>query len=215
MKTKHPFVYSFREPRCGGTHVIESLKNIYADTYLGKKQLEYLDRHELDMLKTIKPEDNAIVIRCDRKNLVDHFFSTYFLRYLDGFTNVRFHENFSIPKLLHGLNARVIIPEYEVDSYIRGRLRIHVDFVKYTKNLQVQTIYYEDWHKPFDIPSLGLYNIELSKTFQYTKKLPDYKRTVFLNYDEVVTWIKKYKNDYLKKYNLAELFKHWTSNPSR
>lgn len=211
-----PLVYSVREPRCGGTHAIETIKTLYDKLHRGKKHLEYVDTHNMDAIRGIKPDQNIQIIRCDRRNLVEHFFSHIFLRYTVDFTNVRFYETLeSHPTLVKALDKRVTITETEVQDYVGSRLRTHLRFLRNTENLNPITIYYEDWHKKFDIPSLGLYDIDLCNGMQYTKKLPDYKRTVFVNYDEVVHWIEKYKNDYTKIHNVEKLFEHWECNPSR
>jgi hypothetical protein len=39
---------------------------------------------------------------------------------------------------------------------------------------------------PIDIPELNLYNLKIE---DYTEKLPDYKKQVFTNYDEVESWV--------------------------
>jgi len=212
-----PFIYSVREPRCGGTHVIEFIKTLYQRGT--GRTLEYHDTHDMNHIrnlnKEIKPDQNVHIIRCDRRNLVEHFFSSKFIEVTHNFTNIRFNESMNDhPSLISGLEQKIVINEEEVKSYLGSRMKTHLNFLKNTKNLNSTTIYYEDWHKKFDLPSLGLYDIALLNGMQYTKKLPDYKRTVFVNYDEAANWIETYKNDYIKIYNAEKFFEHWTSHPS-
>ena len=212
-----PFIYSVREPRCGGTHVIEFIKTLYQrDT---GRTLDFFDTHDMNYIrnlnKEIKHNQNIHIIRCDRRNLVEHFFSLRFIEVTTNFTNVRFYETMDDhPSLIAGLEKKIVINEEEVRNYIGHRVKTHLRFLKYTEKLNSTTIYYEDWDKKFDLPSLGLYDIALLNGMQYTKKLPDYQRTVFVNYDEAASWIETYKNDYTKEHNPEKFFKHWTSHPS-
>jgi hypothetical protein len=217
--TETPFVYSVREPRCGGTHLIESIKTLYYNLHQGKKKLDYIDTHVMDYIrglnKEIKPDQNIHIIRCDRRNLIEHFFSMIFIEITNGFTNVRFYETMADhPSLIEGLEKKIVINEEKVKDYVSHRLRTHLNFLRHTENLNSTTIYYEDWDKKFDLPSLGLYDIDLCNGMQYTKKLPDYKRAVFVNYDEAASWIEKHKNDYIKIHNAEKFFEHWTSHSS-
>jgi hypothetical protein len=165
--------------------------------------------------KEIKLDQNIHILRCDRRNLVEHFFSLKFIDLVNDFTNIRFYETIEDhPSLKYGLEQKVIISEQSVQEYVANRLKIHMAFLKNTKGMNTTTVYYEDWDKKFDLPSLGLYDIALLSSTQYTKKLPDYKRTVFVNYDEAANWIETYKNDYIKIYNAEKFFEHWTSHPS-
>lgn len=207
-------VYFVREPRCGGTHFVTKIIALYGNAHRGRK-IPYVDTHDMNIVKSLTKDQNNIIIRCDRRNLVEHFCSLKFLEYTHNFTNIRFYETIDDhPSLQFGLEQKIIVTERNVQDYIGARLKIHTRFLKDTENLNSTTIYYEDWYKKFDLPDLGLYNIDLCNGMQYTKKLPDYKRTVFVNYDEVVHWIEKYKNDYTKKYNVEKLFEHWECNPS-
>lgn len=207
-------IYFIREPRCGGTHFVATILDLCKNKHR-KKQIEYVDTHDMSLATHLDKRLDPIVIRCDRHSLVDHFFSIKFIEYTYNFTNIRFYETMDDhPSLKYGLEQKVTISEETVQEYVASRLKIHLRFLKDTRGIDTTTIYYEDWHKRFDLPSLGLYDIDLCNGMQYTKKLPDYKRTVFVNYDEAASWIEKYKNDYLKIYNVEKLFEHWTSYSS-
>jgi hypothetical protein len=56
-----------------------------------------------------------------------------------------------------------------------------------SKDLNVQTVYYEDFFEGTTIEGIDL----LIKFDSTTKKLPDYKKTVFVNYDQIREWFIK------------------------
>jgi predicted nucleotidyltransferase len=58
-------------------------------------------------------------------------------------------------------------------------------FESFMQGLEINTIYYEDFFEGTKISDIDLL-IKFDETV--TKKLPDYKQSVFVNYEEIKDW---------------------------
>ena len=204
-------IHVFREPRMGG-----SLFMGYLVSALNVPDSD-INNHEHDLtgIQRLSTETNPFVIRCDRKNLTEHFLSKLGCDTVKWkFTNI-FYSNPTNEVFDDLCSRRITIDKRRVVSYIKDKIDNEIMYGQAVKKFDNQTIYYEDMFTPFDIPSLGLYNIDLSNETRYTMKLPDYKREVFTNYDQVAEWIDEIKDDYIKKHNLTKLLEHWPGNSGR
>lgn len=202
-------IYFIREPRCGGTFCESFIRDTKREEY------DFYTTHNMDEIKNV-PKD-SIVIRCARKNYTEQFLSIMAIDLLG--TSSREFTNFTYEKPYNPIfekirNSKVTIKKNEAIDWVQGKIELEMMIDQYVDQLKYQIIFYEDMFKPFDIPILDLYNIDFSSVKQYTYRLPDYKREVFTNYDQIEKWIEKTKNAYIKKYNLEKLFEHWTSDSS-
>jgi len=207
MKT----IYFIREPRSGGTFLESYIRTLKRDEY------QYETTHNMTYIKSVPKNSNSIVIRTTRKNFTEHFLSAMAIQTIGSaaqkFTNFTYEKPYD-PIFDKIKNSRIQIKKNQVIDWVEGQRDVELLFNDHTKNLNYQIVYYEDMFKPFDIPILDLYNIDFSLSRQYTYKLPDYKREVFTNYDQVQQWMEKIKNAYAKKYNFEKFLEHWASYTS-
>jgi len=209
-------VYVIREPRCGGS---------FLSSYIGYNLTQRwgiplcIDTHDFTILDKVTEDDNAFIIRIDRRNLTEHFLSIMAAeseRF--KFTNLT-PEVPSNPLWDRIKKSKITVPIEEVFSYIEKKIVLELKFSEVVTqyNIPYHRVWYEDaFQGPFDIPELELYglNPKDEKDAIATFKLPEYKSTVFTNYDKIPQWIERYKNAYIKKHNLEKLLEYWTSNTS-
>lgn len=213
-------IYVIREPRCGGSFLSSYIGNKITERWYAPMIGEvYIDTHDFARLDDAAVDPNAFIIRIDRRNLTEHFLSIKAADSLNWkFTNLT-PEHPNDPLWNKIKNSRITIDSKEVYNYIERKIQLELKFLEtVTKhNVPYHRVWYEDAFKgPFDIPELDIYNLDPAseKGIVATYKLPDYKREVFTNYDQVSKWMEKTKNAYIKKHNLEKLFEYWTSNTS-
>lgn len=213
-------VFVVREYRCGGS---------FLSSYIGNKITErwnvllhdgvFHDTHDFTELNDIVHDPNIFVIRIARRNLTEHFLSIQATESIKwGFTNLT-PEIPSHPLWDRIRDSKIEIKPTEVQQYVEKKIVQECAYIlkMLAHNVPNTTIWYEDaFAGPFDIPELDLQGLDPAneKDAIATFKLPDYKQTVFTNYDNIPQWIERYKNAYIKKHNLEKLLEHWTSNTS-
>ena len=151
-----------------------------AELYPGFEKLKELDRY-----------NNPFVFRCTRKNKCEQFLSEVAIRHIgDSFRNIEKDvPTQDIESFYNFTKQRIKIDLTNVVKFMRRKE--HEDYLwnEYSTPYENYTLYYEDMSFPFDIPALNLYNVTIEHR---TEKLPDYKRDVFTNYDQVVEWFSKF-----------------------
>jgi hypothetical protein len=78
--------------------------------------------------------------------------------------------------------------EDSVKIWIDQKRGFDADWDEFTKDYPSQTLYYEDFQQGIQIEGT---DILVKLNDQGTKKLPDYKKKVFTNYDEIKYWYDK------------------------
>lgn len=201
-------LYFIREPRTGGSLFESVMRNKVGDKF------NCHTNHNLQFIKTISVNPNTIVLRSARKNLTEHFLSMRFLQDFpktSNFTNLTNDKSKNyILELM--LQHRIKINRLEIIDWLDGKILDEIVFQNYAKNFKHQTVFYEDMCNPIDIPILDLHKIVFFDNKDYTIKLPDYKKEVFTNYDQVAKWMESSLNALTKKYNTKEFLKYWTSH---
>lgn len=148
-----------------------------------------LNTHYPKTLINLHLYKDPFVFRCLRRNLCEQFLSLQLKAYVgNGFHNF---EKFTDSPNKDGFydfiqNSKLSISKKVVIEYLKMKKDDKDDWNKYTMGYQTHTIFYEDMNKPFDVPELNLYGVQIDS---HTEKLPDYKRQVFMNYDEIDSWI--------------------------
>ena len=202
-------IWVIREPRCGSSsavgvmsdrlhrvnyfvesHVNGALTNLHQQEGDAGK---ILHTHHFSALRSINNYDNPILIRLTRKNSADQFLSEMACKLMDWkFTNMlvgatgdtdnrHVFEDFT--------KTKVTITQTQMNAWINHRTVCNALWDSVSSKYERQVLYYEDYTNEIDIPILGLYNVNLTAQ---TLELPDYKRTVFINYDAVVETFSKH-----------------------
>jgi len=148
-----------------------------------------LNTHFPKTLADLHLYNNPFVFRCIRRNLCEQFLSLQLKEFVgSGFHNF---EKFTDSPNTMGFykfiaTNKVTIAKSVVQEYMDIQKENQALWEKYTVGYQTYTMFYEDFDAPFSIPELNLHNVQVES---HTSKLPDYKKRVFTNYDEVEAWI--------------------------
>jgi hypothetical protein len=86
---------------------------------------------------------------------------------------------------------KIRIGEQSVRNFAERKKRLDQLWDSVSSKFENHTFYYEDVSDTIDIPILNLYNVEINRD-KFTKKLPNYKRKVYTNYDQVEQWMNNY-----------------------
>lgn len=204
-------IWIYRDPRSGSTGFSKYMSSVlnrrfYCADYhthtiddngsvlwRGTPSVELmLNTHYTSTLENLPLYKNPFIFRCLRKNLCEQFLSLQLMGHVgSGFHN--FEKFTDSPNTAGFYNfietTKLTVSMLEVYHFLKFKKQEHTNWKKYTSGYETYTIFYEDINTPFDIPSLNLYNVNVDS---HTEKLPDYKRKVFLNYDEVNQWINSF-----------------------
>ena len=196
-------VWMFREPRSGSTGLTQALAAKLNKTFLfieHKSQIVddssvLLNTHNFKLLHELKKENNPILLRCTRKNKFEQFLSLKML-WLTNFTNI--YQNGETEKI-NKFNKFIKennkeITKGEVLKFLVSKKNENLLWNQLACNFETHVFYYEDLANVIDIPVLGMYNIDMDLE-KYTKKIPEYKKDFYTNYDMVKQWIAIYSND--------------------
>jgi len=202
-------IWMFREPRSGSTSVTKYLANILnrdfcfvdnlvAETVNGEPVWNELPNHKLllnthlfEKLEELDRYNNPFVFRCTRKNKCEQFLSEVAVHHIgNNFRNVeKDGPTQDIESFYNFTKQRIKIDLKNVIKFMRRKENEDYLWNEYASLYENYTLYYEDMSVPFDVPALNLYNVTIEHR---TEKLPDYKREVFTNYDQVVEWFSKF-----------------------
>ena len=212
-------LFVLREPRCGGSMLSAFIVHSYFQKHnLPIESRYYTDSHDFTLLeREVINCESPFVIRINRRNLTEHMLSKMAIEIVDNqFTNLTPEQPQSI--LWDRIKiSKVEVTTGDVESYIASKITLELKILSYIKdfNIPYHEVWYEDAMNVFDIPQLELYNLDVKKNGAGTTfQLPEYKRNVFTNYDQVPKWMRKYKDAYIKKHNLEKLLEYWTSHTS-
>lgn len=193
LKLKRP--YKFIELKSGST-----IKHPLPDP-----ETNIYHTHEFSLLREMPHYDNPTLIRCTRRNRVDQYLSALMMRWLgktvyqrteydNRIFNVRAETKENDEKIFTTAEPAMIARRelYHVHQMYTESNRLWNEYAHLYNNY---TVYYEDLCEGIDIPLLGLTDFKLTNDLQI-KKIPDYKRRVFLNYDMLVGWIEEMIEDF-------------------
>ena len=154
---------------------------------------DYLDLtdHFNEKLEELDRYINPFVFRCTRKNKYEQFLSEVAVHHIgNSFRNIeKDGPTQDIESFYNFTKQRIKIDFKNVVKFMRRKENEDYLWNEYASLYENYTLYYEDMSVPFDIPALNLYNVTIEHR---TEKLPDYKRDVFTNYDQVVEWFSKF-----------------------
>lgn len=202
-------VWIFREARTGGTvcsaaiarylgmhHVfIENINESYPYTW------GINTTHQFDLLPEVISRFDPIMIRISRKDKVEQFLSKFAMMYYTSkipdtkFISYQADTNSSEVYSFIALVEQdtVDVEESNVIHFANECLENDRLWNKHSPSTVNQTIYYEDLSGLIDLPVLGLNQVSLfTNNPVEVKKLPEYKKQLFSNYDQVSKWMNEY-----------------------
>lgn len=141
--------------------------------------------HKLEYFAPVLDYDNPIIIKCSRRNNFEQMLSEFFLSLTErAVSNIISDDDFV--KFQTMTNQRISrVTKEDVKIYKDRKNQELALFESFVQGLEVRTIYYEDFFDGTKIPDIDLL-IKFDETV--TKKLPDYKQSVFVNYEEIKEW---------------------------
>jgi hypothetical protein len=198
--------WMFREPRSGSTNITKSLAKALDKEFLFIDDDEYcikddqvlwndkpsnhffLNTHQFFRLADLHLYNNPFIFRCVRKDRVGQYLSEFAITEIGTqFRNIEKHVLKPDIESFNEFTLKTItVPFASVLKFLKNKHAESILWNRYALEYDNYTIYYEDMTDPIDIPELNLYNLKIE---DYTEKLPDYKKQVFTNYDEVESWI--------------------------
>ena len=197
-------IWIFREPRSGSTGLTKSLARLLSKEFLfveSKEELVYdtivmNNTHNFDLLYQVKAEHNPILLRCTRKNRLEQFLSARTLAltrtHMDLFNIQDDTKAEDLDKFNKFIKENTeTVSEIDVFKFAERKKNEGLVWKQVSSKFDNHTFYYEDLTDPIDIPILGLYNIDINLN-NHTRKLPDYKKDFYTNYDEVKRWMDRY-----------------------
>ena len=202
-------IWIYREMRSGSTWLAEFLskqlnrKHIFLDHYPelvtnlvpNKEHTSYIfSSHVIKNLQPVKLYDDAILIRTARRNLFEQMLSLVFFRTYKNLTKVAANiwndeDRISFEKVTQ--NKYCTLSEQNVISWLEQKRELDNQWLAFAKDYPSQTLYYEDFEEGVLLSNTDIL-IKLDSSG--TQKLPDYKRNVFSNYDQIEYWFEQNKN---------------------
>ena len=140
-------------------------------------------------MKPVQDYDNPLIIRCARKDKFEQMLSEFFFAVTNRAVSNIYSENDKL-RFDTMINVQSInVSKNDVYNWINRNLTDEADWKKFSENLNVHTVYYEDL-----IDGTRVNGIDLLLKFDeaITTKLPSYKQSVFFNYVEIKEWFNEY-----------------------
>jgi hypothetical protein len=88
-------------------------------------------------------------------------------------------------------NKYCTLSEHNVISWLEQKRDLDNEWLNFTKDYPSQTLYYEDFEEGVLLDNTDIF-IKLDSSG--TQKLPDYKKNVFSNYDDIEYWFEQNKH---------------------
>lgn len=202
-------IWIYREMRSGSTWLASFLtnqlnrKHIFLDFYPelianlvpNKEHASYIfSSHVIENLQPVKLYDDALLIRTARRNLFEQMLSLVFFRTYKNLTSspaniwndtdrIKFEETTQ--------NKYCTLSEQNVISWLEQKRVLDNEWLNFTKDYPSQTLYYEDFEEGVLLDNTDIF-IKLDSSG--TQKLPEYKKNVFSNYDDIEHWFTKHKH---------------------
>lgn len=193
----------YRETRSGSTWLCNFLckhldkKHIFLDTHSrivehikpNDEHARYLfSTHHVESIFPAKDYVDPLIIRCTRRDSFEQMLSEFFLGLTYAAVTNIFNEQDEKKFNSYLANQRIsTATEDDVKKWvITYKIKLEAWNI-FSKGRKVQTIYYEDFFEGTTLEGVDL----LIKFDDTSKKLPDYKETVFVNYDQIREWFIK------------------------
>ena len=199
-------IWFFRERRSGGTpltFILPGLLNrqpLFIDDNSDFEPYHdpsiFYNTHDFELLHKVQ-HLNPILFRCTRKNKTEQMLSERAAFRMDVDSNDEQFFNFShnveeeLTNFIKFTHNKIRIGEQSVRNFAERKKRLDQLWDSVSSKFENHTFYYEDVSDTIDIPILNLYNVEINRD-KFTKKLPNYKRKVYTNYDQVEQWMNNY-----------------------
>ena len=212
-------IWFFKEPRSGSTWLSGALSDKLnrPDKHIDKKVKTHNDYNEsfnsltknadlkntdwiycthfFEFLENMTYYENPILVRCNRKSIIDKVLSTQ----IQNLSRGKFIHRYSDPIedtlalniFNHLMKTPINVHKQDVITTINSIMNRDQLWKTYSTNFENYTIVYEDCEKGVHLP---IYEgtIKFGDYTDYVIKTPDYKRELFINYDEVASWIDQY-----------------------
>lgn len=193
-------VWVYREMRSGGSWLCNFLsknlhkKHIFLEHHShlvhnikpNDLHVKYIfSTHEVDYMKPVKDYINPIVIHCSRRDRFEQMLSEFFMSATNQ-TVSNIHDTSDLDRFTTISNIK--ITHVTKDIVLRWKEKQSNETNKwqsFSHELNVHTIYYEDFFAGAKIDDIDLV---LKFDDETTKKLPSYKQSVFVNYEEIKDW---------------------------
>lgn len=202
-------IWIYREMRSGSTWLAEFLskklnrKHIFLDYYpelvsnlipIEGHSSYIFSSHIIENLYPVKLYDDALLIRTARRNLFEQMLSLVFFRTYRNLTKTAaniWNEADRIKFEDMTQNKYCTLAEHDIISWLEQKRELDNQWLAFAKDYPSQTLYYEDFEEGVLLSNTDIL-IKLDSSG--TQKLPDYKRNVFSNYDQIEYWFEQNKN---------------------
>lgn len=162
---------------------------IYKHVKPSERHGRYLfSSHSVESILPARDYDDPIIIRCTRRDSFEQMLSEFFFGLTYAAVPNIFTEQHEQKFNSYLANQRISsATEDDIKKWVTTYQTKLAEWNEVSKDLNVQTVYYEDFFEGTTIEGIDL----LIKFDSTTKKLPDYKKTVFVNYDQIREWFIK------------------------
>ena len=200
----HDSIWVFREMRSGGTWLCNFLakalekRHIFLEHHsqlaLNMKasplHSKYLfSTHKLEYMKPVINYHNPLIIRCARKDKFEQMLSEFFFAVTNRAVSNIYSETDKIRFDNISKIQSIKVSKNDVHNWIDRNVSDENQWKEFSKNLTVHAVYYEDFIEGTTIDGIDLL---LKFDESITEKLPNYKESVFVNYDEIKEWFNEY-----------------------
>ena len=202
-------IWIYREMRSGSTWLAAFLanqlnrKHVFLDYYPelvanlvpSEEHTSYIfSTHLIENLHPVKLYDDALLIRTARRNLFEQMLSLVFFRTYRSLTKSAANIWNDTDKLNFEnvtQNKYCTLAEHDVISWLEQKRDLDNQWLAFAKDYPSQTLYYEDFAEGVLLNGTDIL-VKLNSIG--TQKLPEYKRNVFTNYDEIEHWFIHHKH---------------------
>lgn len=217
-------IWYFKEPRSGSTWLLKVLEKLinrqpfHLDKFLDSKMPKtFLDNkiflkenvdllsdcrnfystHYFYLLEEMKYYKDPYLIRITRRDKVEQCLSTiYFDMYQNGLTHYYSDQklNPSYNFFLRTKENPIYITKRTVHNAMNLCKKNSDYWNLYSKDFETFTVVYEELSEGVNFPFYN-YPVKFSDD-QTMLKIPDYKKDVFTNYEEIVSWATQYSFEF-------------------
>jgi len=194
-------IWIFRERRSGSTAFIDYLslrlnrKNIFVSNEERLKNVNLKNKiittHNFELLENMERYDDPVIIKVTRRNAFEQFLSD-FVAYTINNNKVdkdlvyNYYKNQTNDEKIFDIKPR-LVPKQFFDTWKNRYIHNNHLWTVHSSKFKNDTIYYEDMFNNIDISILNLTDCNILKD-STTIKLPEYKKRLILNYEEVKVW---------------------------
>ena len=201
-------IWIYREQRSGSTWLTSFLvrtlnrRHMFVDYYEDllpvwtphENHSSYIfSSHLIENIEPVKMYDNARLLRTTRRDFFEQLLSLVFFRTYKNLTHTAaniWNEEDRI-KFESVTRNKYSLTETDIIRWLKEKRDLDREWSRFSADLPHQTLYYEDFEEGVLLEGT---NIFIKFDELSTQKLPDYKRSVFSNYDEIRYWFDLHKD---------------------